>query len=71
MDDNQFHEVKGSDVPDKVIWATIAWQAYYPVLNVAFGNENSFPENGNTNDKTSTGTDTGMAVDYVAFYESD
>ncbi|KAK4206519.1 endo-1,3(4)-beta-glucanase [Rhypophila decipiens] len=68
MDDKQFFEIKGSDFNSKE-WEILAHQKYYPVLNVAVGS--NFPENRRPSDKTGTGIDVGMLVQYVAFYVSD
>lgn len=69
MDGNQFDEVKGSDIGTEDEWKVLAHQAYYPVLNVAIGT--NFPEHGKVTDDTATGMDSGMVVNYVAFYVSD
>jgi hypothetical protein len=69
LDGNKFEEVKGSDVGREDWWKVLAHQAYFPVLNVAVGS--NFPGTGGLTDKTSTGLDTGLVVDYVAFYVSD
>ncbi|KAM7188801.1 endo-1,3(4)-beta-glucanase [Naviculisporaceae sp. PSN 640] len=69
MDGKQFHEVKGSDVGNLDEWKVLAHQKYYPVLNVAVGS--NFPENKRPSDKTATGIEAGMIVNYVAFYVSD
>ncbi|KAK8028492.1 secreted glucosidase [Apiospora marii] len=69
MDGNQFFEMKGSDVNDEGQWAVLAHEPYFPILNVAVGG--NFPQTQPVNDKTGTGTDTGMQVQYVAFYISD
>ena len=68
MDGKQFHEVKGSDV-NLDEWKILAHQKYYPVLNVAVGS--NFPGNRRPSDKTITGIEGGMLVNYVAFYVSD
>ncbi|KAK7958672.1 hypothetical protein PG988_013520 [Apiospora saccharicola] len=69
MDGNQFFVMKGSDVGDEAEWAVLAHQPYFPILNVAVGG--NFPKTAGVNGKTGTGTDTGMEVQYVAFYISD
>ncbi|KAK8127962.1 concanavalin A-like lectin/glucanase domain-containing protein [Apiospora sp. TS-2023a] len=69
MDGNEFFEMKGSDVSDEGEWAVLAHQPYFPILNVAVGG--NFPKMVEVNGKTGTGTDTGMEVQYVAFYISD
>ncbi|KAK4207849.1 endo-1,3(4)-beta-glucanase [Rhypophila decipiens] len=69
MDGNLYYEVKGSDVNNFDQWKVVAHQKYYPVFNVAVGS--NFPEHGTASDKTATGIDAGMVVNYVAFYVSD
>ncbi len=69
MDGKQFQEFKGSDVDSEDSWNILAKQAYYPVLNVAIGSQ--FPgSKGAPDDKTGSGEETGMVVNYVAFYVS-
>lgn len=66
-----YFEIKGSDIKIEEEWAILAYQAYFPVLNVAIGS--NFPRSAgipNTADPT-TGLDIGMTVNYVAFYESE
>ncbi|KAK8051638.1 hypothetical protein PG993_003023 [Apiospora rasikravindrae] len=69
MDGKQFYEVKGSDVNNEEQWGVLAHEPYFPVLNVAVGG--TFPKGGQPNAQTATGMDTGMTVQYVAFYLSD
>ncbi|KAF9774225.1 hypothetical protein IL306_007793 [Fusarium sp. DS 682] len=64
VDGKQFHELKGSRINDKQVWATIAQNKMFVLLNVAVGGDWPQPPN----EATAEGLEAGMEVGYVAHY---
>lgn len=53
------------------LWQNSAYQAFFPILNVAIGTNFPRAENGGQpNSSTATGLGSGMQIHYVAFYQS-
>lgn len=66
LDGEQVHAVSGADVGDEQVWASVAHQGHFLLLNVAVGgNWPGYPD-GNTLD----GEDVALEVDYVRVWNS-
>ena len=70
VDGERWFTVSGADVGDATLWANVAHQPFFPILNVAVGS--NFPAvGGHPDTNTVSGLGSGMEVKYVAFYQSD
>ncbi|KAK2055108.1 family 16 glycosyl hydrolase [Colletotrichum caudatum] len=61
-----FNQLKGSDIGDEGIWATLAHMPYYVLMNVAVGG--TLP--GSPTDATQDGYGSMMEIGYLAIYQS-
>jgi len=66
MNDQQFHQLWGSQIGDKDVWASLVHKPLYFILNVAVGGDWPGTPNGGTRD----GYGSMMEVAYVAQYTS-
>ncbi|KAF4985170.1 hypothetical protein FGRMN_11272, partial [Fusarium graminum] len=66
LDDVQFHQVTGARIANEVVWASVAHNKVFFLLNVAVGGRWPGPPNASTHE----GRGAGMEVKYVAQYES-
>jgi beta-glucanase (GH16 family) len=65
-DGKQFHQIKGSQIGDSAVWATLAQAPMYLILNVAMGGNWPGPPNADTGDSYGSM----MENNYVAWYVS-
>ncbi|KAK4099228.1 glycoside hydrolase family 16 protein [Parathielavia hyrcaniae] len=66
MNDRQFHQVRGDQLNDQTVWASLTAKPLFFILNVAVGG--NWP--GYPNDRTLAGYGAMMEVGYVAQYSS-
>ncbi|KAL2162557.1 hypothetical protein VTH06DRAFT_7471 [Thermothelomyces fergusii] len=66
VDGAVFHQIRGADIGDQAVWATLAHSPMFIILNVAVGG--NWP--GEPNSLTADGYGSMMEVEYVAVYTS-
>lgn len=65
MDNDNWQTISGKQINNQKHWEQLTQQAFFPILNVAIGNNLYGKED--PNDKTATGDDAAMVIKWVKF----